>query len=124
MAEQPEPALILTVDHNTRNLELLGEFLGRAGYRTRPAATLEAFNRALAEKPPIQMALLDVSGFGPEVWSACEELRARQIPFLIISPKHSAALQQTSLEHGARGVLVKPLAVKELLNLIQAMLKD
>jgi hypothetical protein len=43
---------------------------------------------------------------------------------LVVSPKINAAIQQASLAHGARGVMVKPLVVKELLGLIKGMLEE
>jgi DNA-binding response OmpR family regulator len=116
--------VILAVDHNHRNLELLGQFLGREGYQTRTAATLEEFDEALAGADDIGLALVDIMGFDRTIWQRCEELRHHKIPFLVLSPKHTAALQQESLTHGARGVLVKPLVVKELLGLVRSLLGE
>jgi hypothetical protein len=42
----------------------------------------------------------------------------------VISPKQSAAIQQASLTHGARGLLIKPLIVKELLGLVRSLLEE
>jgi DNA-binding response OmpR family regulator len=116
--------VILAVDHNRRNLELLGQFLGRGGYQTRTAATLEEFDEVLAGVDNISLALVDIMGFDRSIWQRCEELRHHKIPFLVLSPKHTAALQQESLTHGARGVLVKPLVVRELLGLISSLLEE
>lgn len=115
------PALILTIDVNRRNLELLGQVLQQAGYRTLPVATIAALDQALEE--PISLALVDISGFGADIWQRCERLRERAIPLLIISARQSAALQQASVTHGARGMLVKPLVVRELLGLIRSLLQ-
>jgi DNA-binding response OmpR family regulator len=115
---------ILAVDRNHRNLELLSQFLGREGYQTRPAATLEEFDQALAEANDIGLALVDIAGFDRTIWERCEGLRHHKIPFLVLSPGHSVAIQQASLTHGARGVLIKPLIVKELLRLIGSLLEN
>ena len=115
---------ILAVDRNHRNLELLSQFLGREGYQTRSAATLEEFDQALAEANGIGLALVDIAGFDRVIWERCEELRHHKIPFLVISPKQSAAIQQASLTHGARGVVIKPLVVRELLGLIRSLLEE
>ena len=117
-------SVILAVDRNHRNLELLSQFLEREGYQTRPAATLEEFDQALAEAIGIGLALVDIAGFDRAIWERCEELRHHKIPFLVISPKQSAAIQQASLTHGARGVLIKPLVVRELLGLIHSLLDE
>lgn len=121
MDEPISPALILTVDVNRRNLELLGQVLQQAGYHTLPVATIAALDQALEE--PISLALVDISGFGADIWQRCERLRERAIPLLIISARQSAALQQASVTHGARGMLVKPLVVRELLGLIRSLLQ-
>jgi DNA-binding response OmpR family regulator len=117
-------SVILAVDRNHRNLELLSQFLGRAGYETRTAATLEEFDRVLAEADGIGLALVDIAGFDRTIWERCEGLRHHKIPFLVLSPRQSAAIQQVSLTHGARGVLIKPLIVKDLLGLIRSLLEE
>ncbi len=119
MADKP---LILALDHNRRNLELLSQFLGQEGYQTITAANLEECDQALDERTDIRLALVDIAGFGQDIWQRCERLRAADIPFIIISPRQSAAIQQASLTYGARGVLVKPLAVKELLGLMRSLI--
>ena len=115
---------ILAVDRNHRNLELLSQFLGREGYQTRTAATLEEFDQALATISDIGLALVDIAGFDRGIWERCEGLRHHKIPFLVLSPRQSAAIQHASLTHGARGVLIKPLIVKDLLGLIGSLLDE
>jgi len=121
MSDQP---LILAVDHNRRNLELLTQFLEREDYRARGATSLEELDQVLDGTEEIALALLDLAGFDRSIWERCERLRKAEIPFLVISPQQSAAVQQESLAHGARSVLVKPLAVKELLGLIRNLLGE
>jgi DNA-binding response OmpR family regulator len=116
--------VILGVDRNHRNLELLSQFLEREGYQTRTAATLEEIDRVLAGANSIGLALVDIAGFDRAIWERCEGLRHHKIPFLVLSPRQSAAIQQTSLSHGARGVLIKPLIVKELLGLVRSLLEE
>lgn len=119
MTAQP----ILLVGTNKRNLELLAEFLGKEGYRTLSAANLEEFDQVLNTTQKINLALVDISGFERGIWERCECLREKGIPLLILSPKQSAAIQQESIAHGARGVLVKPLAVRELIGLVGKLLE-
>jgi DNA-binding response OmpR family regulator len=120
----PPTPVILAVNRNQRNLELLRQFLGTAGYQLSPAASPEAFDRALASSEVIGLTLVDIAGFDLRIWDRCEGLRARRIPFLVLSPHQSAALQQTSLSHGAHGVLVKPLVMQELLGLMRSLLEE
>jgi DNA-binding response OmpR family regulator len=116
--------VILAVDHNRRNLELLSQFLGREGYQTRSVTGIEEFDQALTEADDIDLALVDIAGFERSIWERCEALRHHKIPFLVLSPRQSAAIQQAGLTHGAHGVLVKPLTVKDLLGLICSLLKE
>jgi DNA-binding response OmpR family regulator len=116
-------ARILLVNHNQRNLELLSDFLGKGGYAIAPASSLEAFDTLLAGTDEVDVALVDIAGFDQTIWERCEQLRRRKIPFLVISPRQSAAIQQASLTHGAKGVMVKPLVTKELLGIIESMLE-
>jgi CheY-like chemotaxis protein len=115
---------ILTVDRNLRNLELLGEFLAKAGYTTLRASGVAEIAQTLKGPEDIVLALVDISGFDRTIWEYCEQIKAKNIPLLVLSPKHNAAIQQESLAHGARGVLVKPLVVKELLGLIKSMTEE
>ncbi|NJL69838.1 MAG: response regulator [Microcoleus sp. SM1_3_4] len=118
-------SIILAVDCNQRNLELLAKFLDRAGYRTIDwFVVLEEFAAALDRRAKIGMALVDISGFDRRIWECCEQLRNQQIPFLVLSPKQSAAIQQESLCRGARSMLVKPLTVKELLGIVSSLLGE
>jgi DNA-binding response OmpR family regulator len=115
---------ILVVDHNRRNLELLAQFLGQAGYSVILACDAEEFGRALDETGEFGLALIDLAGFDRRVWDLCEQVRTRGVPLLVISPKQSVAIEKESLAHGASGVLIKPLVVRELLALIHRLLEE
>jgi DNA-binding response OmpR family regulator len=117
-------AAILLVNRNQRNLELLAEFLGKGGYAISTASSLEEFDQALAGEKDVGVALVDITGFDQDIWERCEQLRSKKRPFLVISPRQSVALQQASLSHGARGVMIKPLGVKELIGIIEGMLEE
>jgi DNA-binding response OmpR family regulator len=113
---------ILVLDRNRRNLMLLTEFLGKHGYTVLPKISLEEVAQTLDETPKISLVLIDISGFDAAVWNLCQQLRDREIPFLVISPSQHAEIQQASIVHGAMGLLGKPLVMREFLNLIQGIL--
>lgn len=113
--------LILTVASNRRNLELLGEVLAKEGFQTHGVDSLAALDAALERAGDFALALVDLTGFDASIWERCERLRATGTPFLLISPRQSADLQRESLRRGARDVLVKPLAVRELLQVVRAL---
>lgn len=121
MADQ---VTILAVDCNPRNLELMQGFLEKHGYYVETAATLEAMDRALLGRRPLQLALIDIAGFDRGIWERCERMRAAGIPFLVIFPQQQVALQEESLQHGAQGTLTKPLLQQQLLGLISGLLSE
>jgi DNA-binding response OmpR family regulator len=115
---------VLAVERNRRNLELLGQFLQRAGYAASLAASLEEFDAALADPAPISLALIDIVGFDASVWERCRQLHEKGVPLLVISPPRPAATPEEALSHGARGVLTKPLVMKELLALMRGLIEE
>ncbi len=115
---------ILALMHNRRNLELLEEVLAREGFSTVGVSDLEAFDRLLAEDPPVALALIDVAGFDASIWQRCEALRRRAIPFIILSPRQSDMLHRTSMEKGARGLFVKPVPMQQLIGLVKSIVAD
>ncbi len=114
-------ATILIVGRNRRNLALLQELLEAEGYQVLVGEDLTSFAR-VAEETPLSLALVDLAGFDQSIWGPCERLRSRDVPFLLFSPKQSAAIQEAGLSRGARGVLVKPVKVRHLLALVRELL--
>ncbi len=114
--------LILALDHNQRNLELLTQFLGREGYQVLAVSSIEEIEQALMHSQEIDLALVDIAGFDRRIWEVCDRLRFQDIPFFVLSHKQNVAIQQQSLVHGARSMLVKPLVIKELLGIIRSLL--
>ncbi|MCX7854786.1 MAG: response regulator [Anaerolineae bacterium] len=115
------PPLILTVASNQRNLELLNGALAKAGFHTHGVDTLTGLDGALEQADNFALALVDLTGFDSSIWERCERLRHAGVPFLVISPYQSADLQRESLRRGARGVLVKPLRIQDVLQLVHAL---
>lgn len=115
---------ILLVNHLPRNLQLLADFLGKEGYSTVSASTYSELDELLARRTPFDGALVDIAGYDAQIWARCEQLRAAKIPFLVVSPQQSAAIQQAGLAHGARSVMVKPLVIKELIGVIKSILAE
>ena len=121
---ETSPRTLLLVSRLPRNLQLLADYLGKGGYATLMASSYQEIDHLLAQSQAIAGSLIDIAGFDAEIWTRCERLRAAKIPFLIFLPKQSAAIHQASLSHGANGVMVKPLVVKELMGVIQSILGE
>jgi DNA-binding response OmpR family regulator len=111
---------ILTVDTNRRNLELLAQHLGQAGYETRSATSLEEIDREI-DLGGVGMALIDLSGFDQRIWEPCERLRRAGVPFIVVAPQRSPSVQREGMRHGASGILIKPLGLQELLEFIKPL---
>lgn len=116
-------SVILLINHNQRNLELLSEFLGKEGYETVAASSMEKLDQFLIGNREIDVALVDITGFNEKIWEYCEQLRKKKIAFVVISPRQSSAIQQAGMTHGARGIMVKPLVIKELMVIIKNMVE-
>jgi DNA-binding response OmpR family regulator len=116
--------LILIVDNNHSNLEQLARQLEEEGYVTIGASSLEEMDSAIAGQENIKLALLDLSGFDNSIWERCDRMHEAKIPFIVIMPQRSPGLQRDSMKHGANGLLVKPLGMKELVEHIHAALGD
>ena len=117
-------SIVLVVDSNRSNQELLSQQLGQAGYQILTAASLEELDQAIQGKEKIALSLIDVSGFDRYIWERCEELHKAKTPFIVISARRSPTIQRHSMEHGASGLLVKPLDFKDLLEYIHTVLGD
>ena len=115
---------ILSVGSNRANLELLSQQLVKEGYETVGAASLEELDNSIQEKKDFAVALIDLSGFDQQIWERCEALRKAKIPFIVISPQRSPIIQRDSMKHGASGLLVKPLGIKELMEYIHTLLGE
>lgn len=111
------------LDRNRRNLDLLGQFLQQQGYQVLLTISLAEVGQILMQSPKIDLALIDISGFDSSIWTLCQQLRTQEIPFLVISPRQHAAIQQASIAHGALGLLGKPLVMREFSQLIRALLQ-
>ncbi len=117
---------ILVVGYNPRNVELLEQFLHKEQFETTSATTLDAFQKILSDGngvSPLHSALVDVAGFDRSIWGPIEDLRAKGIPFLLISAGrvNQSIMQQEAAKRGAAGVLTKPLVMADLTRVIKTL---
>jgi len=113
---------ILVLSKITKNLELMIDFLNKQGLDSIVASSYEDLDRIFTQND-YDLALLDIAGFDSKIWSYCERISQAEKPFFIISPIKNPKIDHEGLKKGARGVIVKPLVMKELIDLINAMLK-
>jgi len=117
--------VILVANGNPRDLELLSHQLGKEGYRVLTAASGGEVEEAVqCAGGKISLVLVDVSSFDEGVWDHCERFREARTPFIVISGKRSATIQQEAMKCGASGVLIKPLGVRELVAHMRSLIGD
>jgi len=113
--------VILVANKNRADLGLLSQQLVKEGYDTLEATSLEELDARIRANKKIALGLIDLSGFDQSIWERCEALRKARIPYIVISPQRSPLIQRDSMKHGASGLLVKPLGIRELLEHIYAL---
>ena len=115
------PRAILVVNRTPGSAALLVNFLNQGGCQAACAGSLEEIDQAIDDDHDYGLALLDVSGFDTRIWDRCSRLLENGIPFLLISSPSTQVAAEKGLRHGARGILKKPLVVKELAHLIDSL---
>jgi DNA-binding response OmpR family regulator len=80
------------------------------------------FDIALCSAAPVSVAIIDLTGFDESIWDCCKKLRKKSIPLLIISPGNNQKALWAGYEHGASGVLKKPVQMHELANYIRSLI--
>lgn len=113
---------ILLVACNQRNLDLLSQLLMKNGYLTTCIKDLQAFELILERSDVFGLALVDISGFNRDIWKYCELFAARGMSLVIIAPQGQQQVQYEGLANGIKGVLYKPLIIKELLSTVSELL--
>jgi DNA-binding response OmpR family regulator len=117
---------ILIVDDDPLQHEMLGDYLGLAGFNILHALNgVEALNTLESEKTEI--VLLDIQMPVMDGFKALEEMRKRShlkdIPVIIITCLNQQYLKIKGLELGADDYITKPFNSAELLARIKAVLR-
>jgi DNA-binding response OmpR family regulator len=116
--------LILIVDNNRSDLEQLARQLAEEEYETLGVSNLDEMDSAIETNKNIKLILLYLAGFDDSIWKRCDRMHEVGIPFIAIMPQRSPGIQRESMKHGANGLLVQPLGIKELVEHIHAALGD
>jgi CheY-like chemotaxis protein len=118
LAKKP---VVIIANSNQADLGLMSQQLGKEGYDTLNAASLEELDEKLHMNKNIALGLIDLSGFDQRIWERCDTLHKAKIPYIVISPQRSPLVQRESMKHGASCLLVKPLGIRDLLEYIYTL---
>ncbi|MCS4504469.1 hypothetical protein KBTX_02490 [wastewater metagenome] len=110
---------VLLVMKRPGNVAVIREALVGLGYRGIGIDDETALADAVAAPPMPALALVDVSGFGPSVWSMCAVLQANEVPFVVLSAPEELSLGGRAVASGARTVVQKPVAKVALLRIVR-----
>jgi DNA-binding response OmpR family regulator len=114
---------ILLVEDDLRLAEMVGRYLGEAGYRLAHAATGTAA-LALAAREPLDAVVLDLMLPDMDGLEICRKLRATgDTPILMLTARGDAMDRIVGLEMGADDYLPKPFEPRELLARLRAILR-
>lgn len=117
------PIRLLLIDDDRALCELLGEYLGRAGFSVEAAHDgAEGVRRALSESHAI--VVLDVMLPQLDGFEALRRIRAKsRIPVLMLTARGEEVDRVVGLEIGADDYLAKPFSPRELAARLQAILR-
>ena len=114
---------VLVVDDHGDVRDLLGELLGRAGYRVETAANGRDGLRALYAATP-DLVLLDVSMPELDGWKTLERIReVTDTPVVMLTARASELEKVRALKAGADDYVTKPFGRQELLARVEAHLR-
>jgi CheY-like chemotaxis protein len=115
--------LILIVEDNEKNLKLVRDLLQVKGYRTLEAGTAE-LGAELARRHAPQLILMDIQLPGVDGVTALGQLRAdpvtAPIPVIALTAFAMQDERQRFRAAGFDGYLVKPVNIRELLEVVRA----
>ena len=114
---------VLIVDDDAELRVLLGEYLGRSGFRVSTAMDGTEMRRALDTSNP-DIVVLDIMLPGEDGLVLCRDLRARSnLPVIMLTARVDELDRIIGLEMGADDYLAKPFNPRELLARLKSILR-
>ena len=122
-----QSASILLIDDDRRLAEMVGRYLGQAGFSVQVQGTARAGLEALAERTP-DLILLDLMLPDGDGLDVCRQIRQRgglaaRVPILMLTARGETTDRVVGLEVGADDYLPKPFEPRELLARVRALLR-
>lgn len=114
---------VLVVDDEPKIVEVVGDYLRRAGFWVTTAGDGEGAIAAARARPP-DLVVLDLGLPGRDGLDVTRDLRrASSVPIIMLTARGEEADRVVGLELGADDYLVKPFSPRELLARVRAVLR-
>ena len=114
---------VLVVDDEPKIVEVVGDYLRRAGFSVTSAADGEAAVASARARPP-DLVVLDLGLPGLDGLDVARELRrTSRMPIIMLTARGEETDRVLGLELGADDYLVKPFSPRELVARVRAVLR-
>jgi DNA-binding response OmpR family regulator len=114
---------VLVVDDERKIVEVVGDYLRRAGFSVTSAADGDGAVASARARPP-DLVVLDLGLPGLDGLDVARELRrASPVPIIMLTARGEETDRVLGLELGADDYLVKPFSPRELLARVRAVLR-
>ncbi|WP_341676682.1 response regulator transcription factor [Niveibacterium sp. SC-1] len=117
------PQHILMIEDDHRLAQMVGEYLGQAGYRFAHAGDAASGLAAVYDQPP-DLVVLDLMLPDGDGLDVCRRIRERtDVPVLMLTARGDPTDRVVGLEVGADDYVPKPFDPRELLARVRAVLR-
>jgi len=117
------PRSVLVVDDEPKIVEVVGDYLRRAGFSVTSAADGDGAVASARSRPP-DLVVLDLGLPGMDGLDVARELRRDSpVPIIMLTARGEETDRVVGLELGADDYLVKPFSPRELLARVRAVLR-
>lgn len=112
---------MLAVAAKKANLHLLEDFLSETGLKVDIVSDPADFDTILDPDDPPEFALVDVDGYGSEIWELVDRLNELDVPVVVLARYRTQQVQQATLSHPVRSVLEKPVRKAQLEAIVETL---
>lgn len=118
----PEAArALMVVVLKAVNRRLIRETLTEAGFDVVTVQDPGELPDHLDPDDPPALGLVDVDGYGDDVWDACSTMAEADVPVVVLTGQRTEAIEQRTLQVGVRNVLEKPVRKANLVAIARTI---
>lgn len=103
------------------NRRLIRETLTEAGFEVVAVEDPGELPAHLDPDDPPALGLVDVDGYGDDVWEACSTMADAGVPVVVLTGQRTEAVEQRTLQAGVRNVLEKPVRKANLVAIARTI---